>query len=567
MTWDLSRRDWEARLRAGESLLPDLPDLDHEAGERAVRVFDMLRLADVPGTPTFGEAGGQWFRDIVRAMFGAWHAGPAIRHIVELFLLVPKKNSKTTNGALLMLTALLLNLRPRAPFALMAPVHDTAEEAFAAVEGAIGLDPVLEKKFHVRSHLKTIVHRETKADLQIMTFDPDVLTGKKFVGTLIDELHVIAKNSKAAQALRQVRGGMLPFPEAFLAFITTMPDGPPVGVMKAELTKARAIRDGKHVGKMLPLLYEFPTAMQQDREQWINPENWAMVNPNVGKSVTVERLIELYRDEESKGEEDVRGWGSQHLNLQIGLAILADAWAGAPFWEACIDEALTFDALLERSEVVVVGIDGGGLNDLLGLYVLGREAETGRWLGWARAWAHEIVLERRKDIAEYLREFERDGDLVIVAKIGDDIAELADIIERLDSSGLLPEKDAIGVDPVGIGSILDELESRGVAREKLIGISQGWKLTGAIKTAERRLAEGSLVHGGQPLMSWCVGNAKAEPRANAMLITKQASGSAKIDPLMALLDAVSIMSMNPEAQGGSFWEAGRSEVAPAPVDS
>jgi hypothetical protein len=103
---------------------------------------------------------------------------------------------------------------------------------------------------------------------------------------------------------------MLPFPEAFLAFITTMPDGPPVGVMKAELTKARAIRDGKHVGKMLPLLYEFPTAMQQDREQWINPENWAMVNPNVGKSVTVERLIELYGYQpEFEFVERTENWG------------------------------------------------------------------------------------------------------------------------------------------------------------------------------------------------------------------------------------------------------------------
>jgi phage terminase large subunit-like protein len=47
-------------------------------------------------------------------------------------------------------------------------------------------------------------------------------------------------------------------------------------------------------------------------------------------------------------------------------------------------------------------------------------------------------------------------------------------------------------------------------------------------------------------MAWCVGNAKVEPRANSMLITKQASGSAKIDPLMALFNAVTLLSLNPE---------------------
>ncbi|EML8725184.1 TPA: terminase large subunit, partial [Escherichia coli] len=79
-----------------------------------------------------------------------------------------------------------------------------------------------------------------------------------------------------------------------------------------------------------------------------------------------------------------------------------------------------------------------------------------------------------------------------------------------------------------------------------VGISQGWKLGGAIKTTERKLAEGVLVHGGQPLMAWCVGNARVEPKGNAILITKQASGRGKIDPLMALFNAVSLISLNPE---------------------
>ena len=71
-------------------------------------------------------------------------------------------------------------------------------------------------------------------------------------------------------------------------------------------------------------------------------------------------------------------------------------------------------------------------------------------------------------------------------------------------------------------------------------------MTGAIKTAERKLAEGVLVHGGQPLMSWCVGNAKIEPRGNAVVITKQAAGSAKIDARLALFNAITLMSLNPE---------------------
>lgn len=552
--WRLSCPDWQARLKAGRSLVPTLP-LNRKVGDRAVRVFNRLRLSDVPGTPTLGEAGGDWFRDIVRALFGALDPVTKARAIRELFLLVPKKNSKTTNGALMMLTALLLNERPRAPFIMTAPVQDVADLAFSAAAGAISLDPVLSKLLHVREHLKTIVHRETKAALEIMTFDPAVLTGQKVAGALIDELHVVARMKSAASAIRQLRGGMMPYPEAFLAFITTQSEDTPAGVFKAELMKARAIRDGKLEGSMLPVLYEFPEKMQQDARAWRNQKNWHMVTPNAGRSVEVERLREDFATAESTGEEELRAWASQHLNVEIGLALHSDRWAGADFWQVQGREGLALDQLLERCEVVTVGIDGGGLDDLLGLTVLGRDAETHEWLSWSHGWAHPSVLERRKAEAPRFHDFAKDGDLTLVKRIGEDVAELAAIVKSIDDAGLLPEENAVGVDPAGVGGVLDAIADAGVAQEKVVGVSQGWKLTGAIKTAERRLAEGALWHCSRPFMAWVVGNAKVEPKGNAILITKQASGTAKIDPLMALFNAVHLMALNPEGSGRSFWEA------------
>jgi phage terminase large subunit-like protein len=193
-----------------------------------------------------------------------------------------------------------------------------------------------------------------------------------------------------------------------------------------------------------------------------------------------------------------------------------------------------------------MGIDGGGLDDLLGLAVLGREKQSRRWLLWSRAWAHVSVLERRKNEVSALRDFARAGELVICEHLGDDIEEIAALAEHVDETGLL---HAVGLDPFGVGAIVDALADVGIeGQDKIVGITQGWKLSGAIKATERKLADGTFGHAGQRLMDWTVGNARVEPRSNAITITKQASGNAKIDPLIAAFNAVALMTLNPEAQ-------------------
>ena len=163
------------------------------------------------------------------------------------------------------------------------------------------------------------------------------------------------------------------------------------------------------------------------------------------------------------------------------------------------------------------------------------------------------MLARRKSEASVLRDFESAADLVIYEQLGDDVADIAALARRVDETGLL---HAVGLDPFGVGATVDTLADAGITgQDRVIGISQGWKLTGAIKTTERKLAAGTLSQGGRGLMAWAVGNAKVEPRGNAIVITKQASGTAKIDPLMALFNAVALMSMNPEAAAsGSIYD-------------
>ena len=535
----------------------DLP-LDAVEANAAITVFEKLRLPDVPGKPLLRDVAGQWAKDFVGAIFGTVEMNEdrtvvINRTVRKFFQLVPKKNSKTTNGAAIMMTALLRNRRPNAEFLLVGPTQATAELAYDQAAGMVNADPWLKKRFKTRDHQKTIEDMKLGAKLKVKSFDNKVMTGVKPVGVLVDELHELGKISYAQKVMAQIEGGIIANPEGFVIIITTQSDSPPTGVFETELKHARAVRDGEYEGgETLPMLYEFPISMQASEDTiWQNPAYWPLVLPNLDRSITIGRLLPKFRENKEKGIEAFSIWASQHLNVEIGIAINGASWRGADFWLASTDDTLTLETLMERSEVCTVGIDGGGLDDLFGLSVIGRERDTKRWLWWSKGWAHPEVLDRRKDIADALRSFK---DLVICEDATQDIREAADIIETLMIAGLLPDSAAVGLDPFAIGALVDELDGRGVSDEMMVSIRQGAALSPATWGMERKLKDGTLVHADQKLMLWCVGNAKVEVRGSAVLITKQTAGRAKIDPLVAGLNAGMLMQRAPEALGISVYE-------------
>jgi phage terminase large subunit-like protein len=547
--WSFACPDWVERLKSGRSLVPALP-LDEVEAERAVAIFNKLRLPDVPAQPLLADAAGEWFRDIVRAAFGSLDKATGARRVSEIFTLVPKKNSKTTGGAAIAITALLMNTRPHAEMLLVGPTQDVADLAFQQAAGMIAADDegYLQKRFHVREHIKTIEDRRNKASLKIKTFDMRVMTGSKPVAVIVDELHVMSAYSYASRVIGQIRGGLLPNPESLLIFITTQSDQPPAGVFRAELDYARGVRDGRITEqvRMLPVLYEFPEAMQTDEAKpWRDPVNWPMVLPNLGRSITVDRLSADYAAAREKGEEEERRWASQHLNVEIGLALHANRWRGADYWLGASDRKLTLEVLLERSEVVTIGIDGGGLDDLFGLAVLGRCRRTRHWLLWNRAWVHDEVLEGRKDIAERLRDFAAAGDLIICRNPTEDFKGAAEIAQRVWNTGLLPKKGGIGLDPAGMLDTPAELGFCGGLDEVAAFVPQGYKHSGRAWTLERKLKDKTIWHSGSAMMAWVVGNAKVVQTGNAIAIDKQVAGKAKIDPLIATFNAVHLLGLNP----------------------
>lgn len=573
--WTTACPDWEKRILAGRSLVPFSPLFPEEAAE-AVRIFKQLRIVDAPGQPTFGEACEPWVFDFVAAIFGAYDAETGRQLIREFFLLISKKNSKSTIAAGIMVTALLLNWRQDEELLILAPTIEVAQNSYKPAAAMVRADPELEAMLHVQDHLRTITHRVTKAALKVVAADTDTVSGKKAGRVLVDELWVFGKRPNADAMLREATGGLVSRPEGFVIFLSTQSDAPPAGVFKAKLDYYRDLRDGKITDrKSFGMLYEYPPGMLTE-QAYLDPSNFYITNPNIGRSVDAEWLEDELRKEMAKGPETRNVFLAKHLNVEIGINLRANRWPGADHWPKAAHPALAdiyarspYDALhamLDQVECVTIGNDGGGLDDLWGLTVLGREPaeieveidvagrksiqRMKRWIAWSHAWCHSGVLERRKSIASRLREFETAGELTIVDDELTDIGSIVEIIKLVKERGLL---GGVGVDPAGLGEFVDALADPSIdvtADNGLLkGVPQGFGMMNAIKTTERRLAKGLLMHCGGLMMPWCVSNLKIEPTATAIRATKQNAGDAKIDPAMSLFDAATVMLTNPEPEG------------------
>jgi len=545
--------DWEKRIIAGKSIIP-LPPLFPDESELGISVLKELILMDVLGHPTMGEAARPWLMEFASAIFGSYDYESGRRLISEFFLLVSKKNSKSTTAAAIMITSLIRNWRDSAEFLILAPTVEIATNSFYPARDMIKADEELSDLLHIQDHIRTITHRETGATLKVIAADSETVGGKKATGILIDEVHLFGRKPNAENMLREACGGLASRTEGFVIWLSTQSEEAPAGVFRQKLAYARGVRDGKIDDKrFLPVIYEFPSKILKEKKH-LDPKMFFVTNPNLGASVDEEFLLREHKKAENDGEQSMCGFLAKHLNVEMVGSMKAKRWAGADFWADAAGE-VSLDSLIEQSEVIVVGIDGGGLDDMLGLAVIGRITDTRNWLLWTRAWLHPIALERRKSNAPRYQDFAKDGDLIIVDEVGQDIQQVGEIIEKLDNSGLL---DRIAVDAIGIGDIIDELENRELSKAdpkdkdntRIVGVSQGYRLNGAIKTTERRVAgteDGGkrIIHGGQPMMAWCVGNARVVEKGNAVMIAKSESGIGKIDPLMAVFNATTLLAMNP----------------------
>jgi phage terminase large subunit-like protein len=174
-----------------------------DEAEAALAVFKSLRMVDVQGRPTFGEA-----CEPSCSISSPRSSGPMTesgqRLISEFMLLISKKNGKSTIAAGIMLTALIRNWRELAELIILAPTQKVAGNSFNPAAAMVRADPVLSLQLKVIKHERKIEHLVTGATLQVIAADSQ--TAGRDQGRLRPDRRALAVR-QAAECRCDVRGG------------------------------------------------------------------------------------------------------------------------------------------------------------------------------------------------------------------------------------------------------------------------------------------------------------------------------------------------------------------------
>jgi phage terminase large subunit-like protein len=524
--------------------IPDIPDLTG-SGERFWRIMSKMPMTQgaVAGK-RFGEVALPWQEKLIKTAYAEHEDGTPI--FDNVLLLVAKKQGKSEMIGKLLPAQAIHQPTPRGHMVCIAATDKQAGLVYDSMASACEADPVLSSRFNVRRYKADIQDTKTHALLRTAAPEAKSLVGIQCFAFCVDELHVLGGMPKAGSLVRQLESGTKIFNRGKGWYISTAPIGISAGIYQSMYARAKRILSGEEPhGGLLPVIFEMPEETWDDLDSHV--DKFWMANPSMGSTLTEEWLLSEYH--QAKADPDssrLRDFLSQHLNIPAAETMGIDRWIPPALWDSLTDRTINLEWILQNTDWIYCGIDAGLKDDATALVVMG--VRDDKHFVWSRQWLHRDAYDLRRTQAEY-DEYIEDGELRIVDHVGEDLADLFELVVKIQKSGKLA---SVGVDQHKLTGLITDLESQGV---DCVSIPQGWQLTRFIIHTDRLIHEGKLNHWGGKMLRFNMQNAQLSERGRGLALVKPNEiqrGVLKIDGAVCLVMAIATTQEAPPSQAGMF---------------
>jgi phage terminase large subunit-like protein len=452
------------------------------------------------------------------SFFGWVHVDTGLRRFRTAYNEIPRKNGKSLEAAIVALYVTFFDGEPGAEGYCIATKREQAKIVFNDCKKLV-------QSSGLRSRIAVLManlHREdTASKLQPLGADADSTDGLNPHLLIVDEFHkhktrdLIDVMETATGARRQP-----------VNFQITTAGNDPISPCGDQHDYARRILERALVDESF---FAF-IAHADPEDDWTAEATWAKANPNYGVSVR---------------PDDLRALALKAINMPTAAPTFRQKRLN--IWENTIAPWLSLDGWRRgqttwaaedmRGQACWIGVDLSSKIDLTAvvfLFAPTEERRTWRVLAICLTPADTLDERARRDRAPY-------GEWVNLKhlrtnpgnRIDQDVvrAIITDTVEHYDLT-----VQGIGVDPWNAGNLIDDLQDDGFL---VVEVPQNKKqLSDTAKEFEADVLDGRVDGGGNPLLTWCIGNAVApvDDQGN-VLPSKRRSRNHRIDPLMATLNA------------------------------
>lgn len=480
----------------------------------------------------------------VQATVFGWKRA-ALRRFKSVLILVPRKNAKSTLGAININLALTIDQEGGAEVYSAATTRDQAKVSAEIAWEMAKRTPEFREHFGIRIGAKTtrvIEVPDSASKFMPLSADAHSLDGLNVYFALIDELH--AHKTRAVYDVLETATGARSQP--MLYAITTA--GADIhGICYEKLEYLHKVLEGHIVDEeTFGLNYTI-----DEGDDWADERVWAKANPNLNVSVGLEDLrrkaIAAKQSPEARNN-----FLTKHLNVWVTAhdpCLSVDGWEKGQTrgWVP----ALEVPAL--RHEPCWVGVDLASKIDLCAVsFVFPPTAGRPKWRWLQHAWTPADTLADRalRDKVPYQRWIEA-GWLHTTPGTRIDHGV---VVEVITAAREYYDVQAIGFDPWHADKLIEEIIATGLAPEQVIEIPQTYRgMSSACLRVQADILAGDIDAGGCPVTAWCVSNVVANRDGKDNLMFAKGKSRGRIDPVIAGTIGTAVYLQQPPADGPSVY--------------
>lgn len=509
---------------------------DPEAASRACRFIELL-------THTKGELAGQriklepWQVLILTTAFGWRRREDGGRRFRRVYIEVARGNGKSCLSSGVALYCLVADNEPGAEVYSFATTRDQAKIVFGDAKRMAETNLPLRKRFGLEVLANALYVPSTGSTFQAKSAEGSTLDGLNTHLAVVDELH--AHKTRAVYDVVETSLGKR---RSSLLWCITTAGFDTSGICYEVRTMSTRVLERQAVDEtQFAIIY---TADEEDN--WTTLEALEKANPNWGVSVRPEMILSLLAKAKALPSA-INNFKTKHLDIWCSAS---NAWMDMGAWAQCEDHSLRLEDF--EGERCIIGLDLGSKNDMTAkvkVFPIETDGPT-RYAIFCDFYLPERAVENA--VNSQYSGWAEEGLLHVTPGAMTDLNVVEeDLREDLSRFNV----EAVVYDPwqaTQMATALSEDDAPMVECRMTVQ-----NMSDPMKSVEALVLDRRLLHDGNPILTWMMGNVVAKLDAKDNIFPRKERYEQKIDGVIALIMAMGNALADDNDDFKGFVESGQ----------